>query len=1280
MNTTICGRFVSALLLLFALLLDPAWAQSSSALPTPVSHPAPAPLFVDPVFDGAADPTIVWNRAEGSWWIFYTARRANQKDEPGVRWCHGTDIGIAVSKDAGASWTYGGIAKGLNFEEGRNTFWAPEVLWHDGQYHMFVSYIRGLHDDWSGQRHIVHYTSANLADWKFVSQLALSSDNVIDPCVYRLPDGTWRMWYKDEADNSHIYAADSPDLLTWTVKGPVITDRSGEAPNVFLWNGVYWMITDAFGLSLYRSKDADTWTYVGPFMREPGQRRDDGGVAQHVDVWVQGEQAYIVYFTHPYGKQHVEPDKHRSVLQVAPLSVKDGVLEADRDTPFEFVLQPPDRWTLATDDTRITFGVEADRPVVYRLEDTAGKNIWIESLSDVPLMSSAWANGSETALHWRFVDGAVSAEDATVVLTFHNDSPKLQLKSCWRARQGRGPVEQWITLENQSSGIVSILHQDSLTLSGLRPNGEAEVRWIKRGGGNASTQGGTVIEPVRSQLDLTLISNCDDGASPVPWLAVQSKNNCGLYVGWEFSGLGRIAAKSGDGAAMNLSIGLLPEFRTDIEPGEVFQVPPAFVGCYTGDIDDGSYSLHQWILRYLRPKLPDDIPDPILAYNLYLDAGGPTAKEADVLRSAEFCRDIGFEAFMPDAMWFPACGDWRWDPARFPNGIAPIEQFVHNSGMRLALWCAWTNGGVSEDAGALSVRGPVGHPDWFDSDFNPDWQPGPFYGGRVCLACPEAKQWETEKTQWLVSNHKLDYLKHDCGPIVTQCNKTTHRHRYGVDASYWATMGYYDVQEKLRAAYPRIILENCSGGGHIKDFGIIQRTHYTVTTDTLSNLPDRQSIYDSTFAIPPMILQAYTYERNYHVPGDDPGSYLWRSAMMGAWQIDPTNTRIWTDEEKDSARSDAQIYKDWVRPMLKDAQVHHILPRPDGVHWDGMFYWSPNLKRGTLYIFRPDSDDSQQTVRLKGLEPAGMYRVWCEDGSVPVGEHTGADLMQAGLAIGLQQRYSSDLIFLQDASLPKPDGLVMPGAFQLGEAEVKAGPFDTSVTLTWTPSAHARKYRIQVARSLDGKDAQTKVVSGLHATFSNLSPETGLCWSVTALSWGGRRNHDGPLGEFVTPKLEALDGISFVSDMEWLQATAGAGNEVHRDTNYSGGEIHIAGTAYPKSIWMHAFDDTTPADLVVSTAGKDFSIFVADVGVEDSGGSGSVQFQVLADGAVMAESSVLRSGQSHHFEVDVKGAREVTLRVLNGGDGFSCDHSAWGNARFVKAGSTDPLGFPSSKS
>src|SRR5690242_17856337 len=204
------------------------------------SMPVPAPLFRDPIFDGAADPTIIWNRAEKTWWLLYTNRRASAEG-PGVAWAHGTDIGITSSVD-GQNWLYRGTLCGLEFERGRNTFWAPEVIWHAGVYHMFVSYVRGVPSTWTGGRNIVHMTSHNLWDWQFHSVLSLSSDWVIDACVYHLPEGGWRIWYKDEHHSAYTYATDSSDLLTWTVTGPVITDCPHEGPNVFRWQGAYWMV------------------------------------------------------------------------------------------------------------------------------------------------------------------------------------------------------------------------------------------------------------------------------------------------------------------------------------------------------------------------------------------------------------------------------------------------------------------------------------------------------------------------------------------------------------------------------------------------------------------------------------------------------------------------------------------------------------------------------------------------------------------------------------------------------------------------------------------------------------------------------------------------------------------------------------------------------------------------------------------------------------------------------------------------------------------------------
>jgi hypothetical protein len=305
----------------------------------------PAPLFRDPVFDGAADPSLIWNDKERSWWIFYTNRRANVPDaQDGVRWCHGTDIGIASSADAGLTWKYRGAAQGLEFEPGRNTFWAPCLVLHDGTYHMYAAYVRGVPADWSGERHIVHYTSRDLLNWKYESAVPLSSETVIDAYVYAKPSGGWRMWYKDEAHGSHIYAADSQDLFNWRVVGPAVTTTAQEGPAVFWWRGAYWMLVDRWqGMAVLRSADLMSWTeQPGTILGLPGTRPDDADIGRHGEVVVQGERAFLFYFTHPFGpKAHTLPGRHRSSIQVAELEVSGGRIVCDRDTVFSLELRPP---------------------------------------------------------------------------------------------------------------------------------------------------------------------------------------------------------------------------------------------------------------------------------------------------------------------------------------------------------------------------------------------------------------------------------------------------------------------------------------------------------------------------------------------------------------------------------------------------------------------------------------------------------------------------------------------------------------------------------------------------------------------------------------------------------------------------------------------------------------------------------------------------------------------------------------------------------------------------
>ena len=118
---------------------------------------APKPLLSDPVHDGAADPVVIWNKEAKQWWMFYTNRRAtNSSDTVGVRWVHGTRIGIAISKD-GMNWKYKDTAN-INYRpDAGYTFWAPDVIEDKGIYHMYLTYVPGTFDDWSLAREHVGF-------------------------------------------------------------------------------------------------------------------------------------------------------------------------------------------------------------------------------------------------------------------------------------------------------------------------------------------------------------------------------------------------------------------------------------------------------------------------------------------------------------------------------------------------------------------------------------------------------------------------------------------------------------------------------------------------------------------------------------------------------------------------------------------------------------------------------------------------------------------------------------------------------------------------------------------------------------------------------------------------------------------------------------------------------------------------------------------------------------------------------------------------------------------
>jgi len=107
-----------------------------------------------------------------------------------------------------------------------------------------------------------------------------------------------------------------------------------------------------------------------------------------------------------------------------------------------------------------------------------------------------------------------------------------------------------------------------------------------------------------------------------------------------------------------------------------------------------------------------------------------------------------------------------------------------------------------------------------------------------------------------------------------------------------------------------------------------------------------------------------------------------------------------------------------------------------------------------------------------------------------------------------------------------------------------------------------------------------------------------------------------------------------------------------------GNPLTIGGVTYEKGLGTHA-----PAEIQVYLGGRCTAV-TALVGVDDEVTQpGSVTFQVLADDTVAFDSGVVRSGSTVPLTANVTGARMLTLRVTDAGDGKNFDHADWADAR-----------------
>lgn len=706
--------------------------------------------------------------------------------------------------------------------------------------------------------------------------------------------------------------------------------------------------------------------------------------------------------------------------------------------------------SVSSSATSVSLALAGSAPRVSFIRST--NDFVLANKASEALPATVEVDGSWRSVHWVRKPAQDRYAFRHAVIVYECNSPHLRLSWEWQARAAAGPIEHRVVVKNLSSKEVWLQMIDSLRLDLPAPANKPLRSMYVEKGANTPSAVGTHLDVVTEGYRWTGWST----TYAVPWKGEPREiipgvlvfdptgQQQGWYAGIEFSGRVRISIER-KGNRLRAVFGLNPNpgpFRTRIEPGGSFVTPTVFLGTFEGGPDGAGNQLRPWVRAVLgNPLTWKDLHYPLTVNNSW--GSGTEVDEALALRMIAESKELGLEMFHLDAGWFRAVGDWEPDRKKFPRGLGYISDAAHRAGLRFGLWIDWTQAGLSTAPGALNVNDPKVR-DWLITDLPPGWKPRQYKGRTIDIGVPAAERQATRTLNRIIGEDKLDMLEHDGYLVAQGCVRTDHPHAppdpgtmkirhdwasdfvlasNSTDVSYHAVRAYYHIYEQLRLEHPGLIFETCNDGGRMVDFGSAAHGDYFSITDTYDPLSNRRAFYDASHLLPPAMLESYV--EKWPAPKIENFLYMLRSGMMG-WISIMQDTTQWNAQQHEAAREAIALYKEKLRPLIRDAELFHISARPDGVHWDAIEYWDPDRRRGVVYAFRGSiPDEPAHRFMLAGLDGNHRYHLHFEDGSSPDRIASGKELTGAGLEVTLPLPLSSELVFLEDASVgsgPNKDG------------------------------------------------------------------------------------------------------------------------------------------------------------------------------------------------------------------------------------------------------------------
>jgi len=583
-------------------------------------------------------------------------------------------------------------------------------------------------------------------------------------------------------------------------------------------------------------------------------------------------------------------------------------------------------------------------------------------------------------------------------------------------------LEYHVGFENPAKeGSPRLSAVDSLALHLYAPD---SPRLLRRHGSFHRAEGGeswparfrNSFTPVENQLDgaESIRFGATEGRPSVDWLPcfdlARGDSNLRVAVGW--AGQWHASVNPEPGFADTAVRAGIEAIDLALEPGERIELPSiALVWNSTGGTERGVNLWRRFLREKIQPRVDGKIVEPPLAS---INWGGMREGE-HLARIANIkARKLPFElhwidagwygpagSYSPDefdATWCSTTGDWAFNPAILPDKFKRVSAASHAAGMKQMLW-------IEPERARKDTRIYREHPEYFlaaksnRSDV------------LLNLGNPEAWTYCFQLLTDLIEENSLDWLRIDfnISPLDhwrendAPDRKGEHEIRY--------VAGFYRLWRSVRERFPKLVIDNCAGGGRRLEFEALRYSVPLWASDMECSDgfdPEWQLTHVAGIS---NYLPAFSFGVQNQKGGD---TYNFRASMGPGLTV---HYFMYT-----YCPPDTPYPHDWLKARLAEylrarecfSGDYYCL---DAFHagegaWTLMQFDRPDLGRGVVEAFRGEKSFYRSAdIRLRGLDPEAKYEVEDADRSFAPFIATGKELMERGVTVSLPEPRSCRLVF-----------------------------------------------------------------------------------------------------------------------------------------------------------------------------------------------------------------------------------------------------------------------------